>query len=348
MDAVQGAPGTHLGEVENPDGVGEHGSIACGDAIRFTFKVERHSTDPTQDVITSAKYLTFGCTSAIASSEALCDLIEQKRLTPLMALKITNQDIVDYLGGLPQQKIHCSVMGAEALQAAVSDWAHKRRVDLKKLGIDINLQEEEIDEGRMVCQCFSLTDKYLKRKIKELNLHTVDDITNALKAGGACTSCRYRPGGLQDILNEVWSNANSDQNGANVVGNISKFNHTNCNRNDLGEKKMSKTMCNGHEENKVAENTGSAGEKNNEGGTCSELSPYQLGKKVEQVMAEEIRPLLKRDGGDIEVVDIKDHIIYCQLQGACSGCMGAQMTLKMMVERILKERISESIRVIAV
>ena len=76
MDAVHGKPGTHLGEVEEPDGVGEHGSIACGDAMRFTFRVERHPTDPTQDKITAARYLTFGCTSAIAASEALCTLIE--------------------------------------------------------------------------------------------------------------------------------------------------------------------------------------------------------------------------------------------------------------------------------
>ena len=83
MDAVHGKPGTHLGEIEDPDGVGEHGSIACGDAMRFTFRVKRHPTDPTQDVITEARYLTFGCTSAIAASEALCALIEQGGYTPI-------------------------------------------------------------------------------------------------------------------------------------------------------------------------------------------------------------------------------------------------------------------------
>ena len=99
MDAVHGKPGTHLGEIEDPDGFGEHGSIACGDAMRFTFRVKRHPTDPTQDVITEARYLTFGCTSAIAASEALCTLIEQGGYTPIQALKITNKDIVDFLGG---------------------------------------------------------------------------------------------------------------------------------------------------------------------------------------------------------------------------------------------------------
>src|SRR5512137_1913047 len=100
MDAVHGKPGTHLGEIENPDGLGEHGSIACGDAMRFTFRVERDPADATRDVIVAARYLTFGCTSAIASSEALCTLIEQGRHTPLDALQIHNTDIVDFLGGL--------------------------------------------------------------------------------------------------------------------------------------------------------------------------------------------------------------------------------------------------------
>ena len=91
MDAVHGKPGTHLGEIEDPDGFGEHGSIACGDAMRFTFRVKRHPTDPTQDVITDARYLTFGCTSAIAASEALCTMIEQGGYTPIQALEDAEQ-----------------------------------------------------------------------------------------------------------------------------------------------------------------------------------------------------------------------------------------------------------------
>ena len=202
MDAVHGKPGTHLGEIDDPDGVGEHGSISCGDAMRFTFRVRRHPTNPAEDVITDARYLTFGCTSAIAASEALCTLIEQGGFTPIQALKVSNQDIVDFLGGLPQQKIHCSVMGAEAIEAAVFNWAQKRGVDLQQLGID--LHADEGDEGRIVCKCFTLTEPYIRRKIKELNLRTIPEITNAIKAGGACMACHHIPGGLQDLLDETW------------------------------------------------------------------------------------------------------------------------------------------------
>ncbi len=306
MDAVHGRPGTHLGEIEKPDGLGEHGSIACGDALRFTFRVKRHASDPTKDIITEARYLTFGCTSAIASSEALCALIEAGKYTPIEALKIQNKDIVEYLNGLPEQKIHCSVMGAEALEAAVFNWAQRRGVDLKMLGIDI--RDKEMEEGRVVCKCFSLSEPYLRRKIKELNLRTIPEITNAVKAGGGCMSCHHEPGGLQDLLDEIWEG---------------------------------KAPAGLAEIGPLAGRPAEAAEE-------SALSPYQFAKKVEKVVEEYIRPMLRMDGGDTEIVDIKDKLVYCRLKGACSGCMGAGQTLKMMIERTLKEQVDEQIRVIQV
>ena len=302
MDAVRGRPGTHLGEIENPDGLGEHGSIACGDALRFTFAVDRHPTDPTKDIITEARYLTFGCTSAIAASEALCAIIEAGRYTPIEALKIQNQDIVAFLEGLPDQKIHCSVMGAEALEAAVFDWARKRSVDLKLLGLSDRQEEQE--EGRLVCECFSVTEPYLKRKIKELNLRTIPDITNAIKAGGACMSCHHVPGGLQDLLDETWGVA-------------------------AGE---------------PARRPREEAEADNR----PPISPYQFSKKVERAIDEYVRPMLQQDGGDIEIIDIKDRLIYCRLAGACAGCVGASQTLRMMVEGTLKDNVDPRIRVIDV
>jgi NifU-like protein len=306
MDAVHGKPGTHLGEVENPDGFGEHGSIVCGDALRFTFRVERNEADPTKDIITEARYLTFGCTSAIAASEALCALIEQRRYTPIEALKITNEDIVKYLDGLPRQKIHCSVMGAEALESAVFNWAQKRGVDLQKLGIKIHADEEK--EGRIVCNCFSLSEPYLRRKIEELNLRTIADITNATKAGGACMACHHAPGGLQDLLNEVWGQG--------------------------GKRLRIVPKAPSAEPVAAPAPTG--------------LSPFQFYKKVEKTIDEVVRPALARDGGDVEIIDIKDNLVFCRLAGACAGCASAGQTLKLMVEKTLKDLVDERIRVIEV
>jgi NifU-like protein len=306
MDAVQGKPGTHLGEIENPDGLGEHGSIACGDAMRFTFRVRRHPEDPTKDVITEARYLTFGCTSAIASSEALCALIEAGSFSPIEALKIKNQDIVDYLGGLPDQKIHCSVMGAEALEAAVFNWAQKRGVDLEALGIDMHKDEHE--EGRIVCKCFTLSEPYIRRKIRELGLKGIEDITNAIKAGGACMSCHHVPGGLQDLLDEIWGTKTP------------------------APKKEPRPL--------EAFEIPADGEPT--------LSPYQFAKKVEHAVESDVVPMLRERRSGVEIVDIKDTLVYCRISGPLATASGPGETASLLIERILKDIVDERIRVIKV
>ena len=315
LDAVHGKPGTHLGEIKDADGVGEHGSIACGDALKFSFRVEKNA-DPLKDRIVEARYLTFGCTSAIAASEALCCIIEERKVTPIEALKITNADIVSFLDGLPQQKIHCSVMGAEALQAAVADWARKRGVDLAALGIEVQIQDE--DEGRIVCKCFGLTEPYIRRKIKELNLHTVEELTGAIKAGGACGSCRYAPGGLQDILDDVWGKASPSKTPepAKPVVQLTSLN---------GAAGPAKPTV-----------------------PAEELSPYQRAKKIESIIEETIRPILRSDGGDIEIVDIKGDLVLVSLQGACDGCASATQTIQLLVEDRLRTEVSDKIRVVQV
>ncbi|MDR2344970.1 MAG: iron-sulfur cluster assembly scaffold protein [Planctomycetaceae bacterium] len=305
--AVQGEKGTHLGEIKEPDGIGNHGSIACGDALSFTFRVERNS-DPLKDVIVEARYLTFGCTSAIASSEALCRILESKRFTPIEALEITNKDIVDFVGGLPEQKIHCSVMGAEALQAAVFDWAEKRGVNLTALGIDNHQQEQQ--EGRIVCNCFGLSEPYIRRKIRELNLRTIPEIIGSIKAGGACTLCQNKQGGLQDILDEIWESENIRQ--------------------------------------KATDNSLQKINEQSEANNTEQNSPFKFFKKIEKLIDDKIRPILRQDNGDLELIDIKDKTIYVALQGTCSGCAGASQTIKYLVEDLLKENVDSEIRVIQV
>ena len=123
----------NVGEVENPDGVGEVGSLACGDALKLTFKLDENGR------IRDAQFKTFGCASAIATSSVLTEMIKGKTLDE--AAKVTNKDIADYLGGLPEQKMHCSVMGREALEAAIENC---RSGGKKKREL----------EGRVVCICF--------------------------------------------------------------------------------------------------------------------------------------------------------------------------------------------------
>lgn len=295
MNAVNGNEKSHFGEIEDADGVGEHGSIACGDAMKFFFKVKK-ADNPVDDKIIEAKYSTFGCTSAIASSEALCEIIEKGEYSPIEALKIRNEDIVRFLEGLPSQKIHCSVMGAEALEAAVADWAQKRGVDLEKLGVHLESKEDE--GSRLVCTCFNVTESELRRKIVELNLHTIDDVIGALKAGGACGSCQHAPGGIQDLLDERWGVQAEEQ-------------------PESSTEKLT-------------------------------LSPYQLSKKIESVLESDIRPMLAADEGDVEIIDIKENLVYVSLSGACATCPGAAGTIQYVIEKTLRDKVDDSLRVIHV
>lgn len=171
----------NIGEIENPDGVGDVGSIVCGDALRLTLKIDKET-----DKITDAKFQTFGCASAIASSSALTELIKGKTIDE--ALKISNQDIANFLGGLPKEKMHCSVMGREALEAAIANYR----------GIPAAVEEE----GKVVCKCFHVTEEKIRKVAIENQLRMVDEITDFTKAGGGCGECRDD---IEAILKEVWS-----------------------------------------------------------------------------------------------------------------------------------------------
>ncbi len=363
MDAVQGKSGAHVGTIENADGVGEHGSVACGDALKFEFRVEKND-DPVQDKIVEAKFQTFGCTSAIAASEALCRIIEERSLTPIEALKITNQDIVEYLEGLPTQKIHCSVMGAEALEAAVFDWAEKRGVDMEALGHKrLNVDE---NEGRLVCSCFGITEPYLRRKIRELSLRTVDEVTGALKAGGACGTCR---GDIQDIINDVWENATCSTGVAELDAVVAE-----AQANAAPTQPATPAQPAATPSSNAAPNAGfaplatvqvapdgsvsqaptylnandDAQEKERVRAEYAAASPYQKAKLIEQTLEREVRPVLQRDGGDLEIVDIKDDLVYLSLTGACGNCDAASATLELLVKTALQDRLSPKVQVVQV
>lgn len=161
----------NVGEVENPDAVGEIGNIVCGDALKLTLKIDK----PTE-LILDAKFQTFGCGSAIASSSALTEMIKGKTIPE--ALKITNQDIATYLNGLPEEKMHCSVMGMEALEAAINNYRGIKSVKSKET------------DGKIICKCFGVTDQKIARIIEMNNLTTVDEVTNYTKAGGGCGQCK--------------------------------------------------------------------------------------------------------------------------------------------------------------
>jgi len=167
----------NVGVIEDADGVGEVGSLACGDALTFYFKLDENGK------IKDATFQTFGCASAIASSSALTEMV--KGLTLEEAKNITNEDIAEYLGGLPKEKMHCSVMGRDALEKAIT--------------CHLGEPEKEI-EGEIVCECFGVTDLEIERVVKENHLTTIEGVTDYVKAGGGCGNCHDRN---QEIIDTI-------------------------------------------------------------------------------------------------------------------------------------------------
>jgi NifU-like protein len=260
----------NVGEIEDPDGFGEVGSLACGDALRLTFKLDEDRR------IKDAKFKTFGCASAIASSSALTEMVKGKTLEE--AEKITNRDIADYLGGLPEEKMHCSVMGREALAAAIASYRGEK------------VEKEEFE---VICKCFGITDKEIERAVKENNLHTVEQVTHYTKAGGGCESCHPK---IEAIIDKVW-----------------------------GEKEKKPVLVKPAKEEK--------------------LTNIQRMRLIEETLEREIKPALRQDGGDLELIDIEGSKVLVALRGTCSFCPSADFTLKQYVEAKLREFVADDLSV---
>ncbi|MBW8035020.1 MAG: Fe-S cluster assembly protein NifU [Planctomycetes bacterium] len=260
----------NVGFIEDADGVGEVGSLACGDALTLTFKLDKG------EKIVDVKFKTFGCASAVASSSVLTEIV--KGMTLDEAEKVTNQDIAERLGGLPEQKMHCSVMGQEALEAAIANYRGKNGTAAVKV-------------GNIVCTCFGVTDVEIKKVIHENDLTTVEQVTNYCKAGGGCGGC---VGQIEKIIEEI-----------------------------QGAKAETK-----HAPPKTKP---------------AKLTNIQKIQLIQQTINEQIRPALKADGGDIDLIDVEGNKVIVAFRGMCAQCKMAEVTMKDVVEARLKEFVSDDL-----
>lgn len=129
----------NVGEIEDASGIGTFGSPVCGDMMQMSIKVDENG------VITDAKFRTYGCGSAIASSSIATDMIIGK--TCEEALQITNADVLEALGGLPAVKVHCSILSEQSIKAAIYDYAQKNGLEFEALkDFDPNAEDDHHDE----------------------------------------------------------------------------------------------------------------------------------------------------------------------------------------------------------
>jgi NifU-like protein len=259
----------NVGTIEKPDGVGTVGSLACGDALTLMFKLGADQR------IAEVKFKTFGCASAIASSSALTEMVLGKTVEE--AERITNQQIAAYLGGLPEQKMHCSVMGREALEAAIHNYRTGETV------------VRDLHDEKIICACFGVSENEVLRVVRENSLTTVEQITNFCKAGGGCGQCKPE---LQALLDQVEA------------------------------------------ERQALRSAPKSDRK---------LTNLQRIQMIQDVIEREIRPILRRDQGDLELVDIDGPRVVIAFRGMCAGCQSAELTRRGLVEAKLRELVSGDI-----
>jgi NifU-like protein len=279
--------------------VADFGAESCGDAVRLYWAV-----DPENDTIVSSKFKSFGCGTAIASSDMMAELCIGK--TVQEAVKITNIDVEMALRddpetpAVPPQKMHCSVMAYDVIKKAAGLY----------LGVDDSSFETEI----IVCECARISLGTLREVIKLNDLTTIEQITDYTKAGGFCKSC-IKPGGheareyyLVDILSDVRSEMEHDKLATAATAGLT--------------------------------------------GDFEGMTLVQKIKAIDAVIDESVRQFLIMDGGNVEVIDVKDADdnidIYIRYLGACNGCASSSTGTLYAIESTLKEKLSTKIRVLPI
>ena len=284
--------------------IADFGAESCGDAVRLYWIVDEET-----EIIKAAKFKSFGCGTAIASSDTMAELCIGKTVSE--AVKITNIDVERAMRdepdipAVPPQKMHCSVMAYDVIKAAAASFK----------GVDAASFEDEI----IVCECARVSLGTIKEVIKINNLTTVEEITNYTKAGAFCKSC-VKPGGheekeyyLVDILRDTRAEMEHDRLLA------------------LSNAKISGSHTVSFEE----------------------MTVVQKLKEIEAVIDENIRPMLVMDGGNMEILDIKEGDegvtdVYIRYLGACSGCASSSTGTLFAIEAVLQEKLSKNIRILPI
>lgn len=290
----------NAGDLADANAIGEVGAISCGDALRLMLKVE-----PESEIIRDARFQTFGCGSAIASSSALTEIVIGKTIAE--ALEITNQDIADFLGGLPPEKMHCSVMGYEALRAAIANYRSE-------------IWKDDHEEGKLVCKCFGIDEGLIERAIRINHLTTMEQVTHFTKAAGSCGTCA-------EAIETVLAHTNQAM---------------------VAEGELDAALAFDPAANAVPHKRARVKQSPLAAPVAPEGGMTTLKKiRLIETAIEELRPYLRADGGDCELIDVEGDQVFVRLSGACVGCQMAGVTVNGIQER-LAAKLGRPLRIIPV
>ncbi|WP_345969190.1 MULTISPECIES: iron-sulfur cluster assembly scaffold protein [Sulfurimonas] len=294
----------NMGELTEADAgedklvIADFGAESCGDAVRLYWLI-----DPATDTIKVSKFKSFGCGTAIASSDMMAELCMGKTVDD--ALKITNIDVEKALRddpdvpAVPGQKMHCSVMAYDVIKKAASIYK----------GVDMESFEDEF----IICECARITQDTIMEVIKLNKLKSVEEITDYTKAGGFCKSCVKEGGHEKKDVYLV----------------------------DLLEQALEE-MAAEDKSRKIIEAKGD--------GTFESMGLVQKIKAVESILEEYIRPTLKADGGDVELLDIVENEgkwdVLIKYQGECMSCSMNTTTTLAGIEDMLNFKLKAPIKVI--
>jgi NifU-like protein len=311
------------GALPQANAVGRFGNVRWGDAVKLMLAV-----DPITDRIDEARFQAFGCSSAIAASSAVTEMITGRTLDDVAS--VTAADIADHLGGLPRERMYCAVMNYEALQQAIASYRGKAE-----------LTETDASPS---CKCLGVGQMTIERTIRFNRLTSLDDVSSYTKAAASCSSCFKQ---IESLLARV--NAEMVEDGLIDAADAYRIGSSTPRAIDFKPHGAPLPAANIFAAKATPAHLRAAPK--------AALRPVREHSAAiadastqETLIAEaieDLRPHLQRDGGDCEFVRIEDNIVFVRLTGNCVGCQLSSVTLSG-IQAKLGEKLGRAMRVVPV
>lgn len=288
----------NAGPLEGANAVGEAGALSRGDALKLMLKI-----DPLSEVVLDARFQAYGCGSSIASSSALTELIIGKTLAQAVAL--STGDIADYLGGLPAEKLHCAVLCRDALQAAAAHYRGEPWAGAQAA-------------GALICKCNGVSETSLAAAIRANRLTTLAEVAAFTKAGATCFTC-------YDKLEELLARVDAELVAEGAIAPEQAF------RLPVIARRKGARPADATPAAKPAEAAPAP----------AKLFDFNLDRpetiKLIEATIEELRPYLKKDGGDCHLEKVEGNSVHVRMSGACVMCKLASATVSGIQEKLIQK-----------